>query len=81
MYGKDLFFTENQVHLYCRARAIKRNAGKGVPAKEKDGLTAAQRKERWLNMSQGFNGQVFGLSIYTLLLPFLKCPIFWTESD
>ena len=30
----------------CRAKAIKRAAGRGVPAKEKDGLTAAQRKER-----------------------------------
>jgi len=29
-----------------RARAQKRAAGKGTPAKEKDGLTAAQRKER-----------------------------------
>jgi hypothetical protein len=29
-----------------RARAAKRAAEKGKPAKEKDGLTAAQRKER-----------------------------------
>ncbi len=29
-----------------RARAQKRKDGKGVPAKEKDGLTASQRKER-----------------------------------
>lgn len=29
-----------------RARAQKRAGDKGVPAKEKDGLTAAQRKER-----------------------------------
>ena len=30
-----------------RARAAKRTEGKGVPAKEKDGLTAEQRRERW----------------------------------
>merc|ERR1712005_75034 len=29
-----------------RARAAKRNAGKGVKASDKDGLTASQRKER-----------------------------------
>lgn len=29
-----------------RARAAKRGEGKGVPAKEKDGLTAGQRRER-----------------------------------
>ncbi|BDA48029.1 g2506 [Coccomyxa elongata] len=29
-----------------RQRALKRSAGSGVPAKDKDGLTAAQRKER-----------------------------------
>ncbi|KIY99029.1 hypothetical protein MNEG_8931 [Monoraphidium neglectum] len=29
-----------------RARAAKRAGGKGTPAKDKDGLTAAQRKER-----------------------------------
>ncbi|KAF8064641.1 hypothetical protein HT031_003442 [Scenedesmus sp. PABB004] len=29
-----------------RARAAKRAGAKGTPAKEKDGLTAAQRKER-----------------------------------
>ena len=29
-----------------RARAAKRKGEKGVPSKEKDGLTAAQRKER-----------------------------------
>ncbi len=32
--------------LLCRARAQKRAADKGVSAKEKDGLTAQQRRDR-----------------------------------
>ena len=42
---------KTEVQYSDRAKAIKRAAGRGQPAKGNDGLTAAQRQERYQNSS------------------------------